>query len=265
MVGAGDLGDVVVHTEGRVTAAELARAHEKVAHVGKFASDRVLFAKVDLIAYKDPARERPAFAKAELDVGGHVVRARAAASTMFDAIDLLEARLRERLERRAHGEEARHLRHRDDGHAWHHGDEPEHRAQHFPRPVDEREIVRRKTFAPGKQAPRDAALDLEQLDHDFYLFRNIGTEEDNVLHRVDDGRYELLAPSTAHSPTEDDVRIQPSPIHPSEMMLEDAVELLDLGDLAFVFFLDPQTHDGSVLYRRYDGHYGLIEATRDTD
>jgi ribosome-associated translation inhibitor RaiA len=262
MVDASDVGEVVVHAEGRVSAAELARAHEKVAHVGKFASGRVLFAKVDLVAYNDPARERPSFAKAELDVGGHIVRARAAASNMFDAIDLLEARLRERLERRAHGQEARHLRHRDDDHAWHHGDAPEQRTQHFPRPVEEREIVRRKSFAAGKQTPRDAALDLEQLDHDFYLFRNIETDEDNVVHRIGDGRYELLAPSAATSPTADDTPIELSPVRPSEMTLDDAVELLDLGDLAFVFFLDPQTRDGSVLYRRYDGHYGLIDAAR---
>jgi hypothetical protein len=40
--------------------------------------------------------------------------------------------------------------------------------------------------------------------------------------------------------------------------LDTARELLDEGDLPFVFFVDPLTRRGRVLYRRYDGHYGLI-------
>ena len=83
----------------------------------------MLFARVDLTAHSDPAREHPAFAKAELDVNGQVVRAHVAAATMFEAVDLLEARLRERLERFAHHEEAKHLRFRGEReHEWKHGD-----------------------------------------------------------------------------------------------------------------------------------------------
>ena len=34
--------------------------------------------------------------------------------------------------------------------------------------------------------------------------------------------------------------------------------LLDEGDEPFVFFAEPDTSRGQVLYRRFDGHYGLI-------
>jgi hypothetical protein len=44
------------------------------------------------------------------------------------------------------------------------------------------------------------------------------------------------------------------------MTLEDAVELLDLSDDRFVFSRDAASGRGQVLYRRYDGHYGLITA-----
>ena len=37
-----------------------------------------------------------------------------------------------------------------------------------------------------------------------------------------------------------------------------AAALLDEGDAAFVFFAEPGTDGGQVLYRRFDGHYGLI-------
>jgi ribosome-associated translation inhibitor RaiA len=251
--------EVVVHTNGRVGDDERVYAQDKVAHVLKLASGPVLFAKVDLVAHADPAREQSAFAKADLDVNGQIVRAHAGATTMFEAVDRLEGRLRERVERYAHSQEAKHLRHRGDDHEWHHGDLAGPRLRYFPRPVEEREIVRHKTYAAGDSTPREATLELEQLDHDFFLFHNVATDEDNVLSRVAPGRYELLEPSPTSSSLESDSGIQPSSIRPSPMTAEDAVELLDLGDLPFVFFLDPDTGRGSVAYRRYDGHYGLIE------
>jgi hypothetical protein len=35
---------------------------------------------------------------------------------------------------------------------------------------------------------------------------------------------------------------------------------MDVGDEPFVFFRDPDTGRGRVLYRRLDGHYGLVTA-----
>lgn len=53
--------------------------------------------------------------QAELDINGRLVRAHVAAATMFSATDLVESRLRQRLERLAHHEEAKHLRRRGAG------------------------------------------------------------------------------------------------------------------------------------------------------
>jgi ribosome-associated translation inhibitor RaiA len=260
----GALAEVIVRAHGSVSTAAHAYAHDKIADLGKFASGPVLFAKVDLVAYTDPARQRPAFAKAELDVNGQMVRAHAAATTMFEAVDALESRLRERVERRAHRQEAKHLRHRDGPHEWHHGDPREQRPSSFPRPVEEREIVRRKTFAVEEMTPEEAVFDLEQLDHDFYLFRNLDTGQDNLLCRAADRGYELLEPSPP-SLSEPSLDIRPSTVRPTAMTVDAAVEVLDLGDLPFVFFLDPATGRGSLIYRRYDGHYGLIDAAADPD
>ena len=52
--------------------------------------------------------------------------------------------------------------------------------------------------------------------------------------------------------------IEHSATRPPTLSLEDATQLLDDGDLPFLFFVDPETGRGQVLYRRYDGHYGLI-------
>ncbi|MEX1008653.1 MAG: HPF/RaiA family ribosome-associated protein [Acidimicrobiia bacterium] len=257
----GDAGEVevMVQARGAVSATERAYAQDKVGTLRNLAPGPVLFARVDLTAHADSARERPCFAKAELDVNGQLVRAHAAAATMFEAIDLLERRLRERLERFAHHAEATHLRLRGAGeHEWRHGDEPVPRPSYFPRPPEERELVRHKTFAVGEMTPGEAVLDLELLDHDFYLFRNRETGEDNVIVRSEGHGYELLEPSATCSLAQTTAPIRHSTTRPATMGTEDAIELLDLGDLPLVFFVDADNRRGQVLYRRYDGHYGLI-------
>lgn len=254
----GTATEIVVQAHGDVSDAERAYAQTKMGHLWALGSGPVLFARVHLTAHADPARERPAFAKAEFDVNGQLVRAHVTAPTMFEAIDLLQSRLRERLERAAHHDEAKHLRYRGgDEHEWRHAEYSPARAPHFPRPVDEREIVRHKTFAVGEMTPDEAAADLELLDHDFYLFTNLETGEDNVLF-CSSSDYELIEPSPACSLEECAAAIRLSPIRPATMSTDDAVELLNLGDEPFVFFLDPAAQRGRVLYRRYDGHYGLI-------
>ena len=44
----------------------------------------------------------------------------------------------------------------------------------------------------------------------------------------------------------------------NHLPLADAEALLDEGDEPFVFFAIPGSNRGQVVYRRYDGHYGLI-------
>jgi hypothetical protein len=75
------LGEVVVHARGNVSPAEHVYAHDKIAHVAKLASGPLLHAKVHLVSHAGPARERPAFDKAELDANGQI----AAATTLFHA------------------------------------------------------------------------------------------------------------------------------------------------------------------------------------
>jgi ribosome-associated translation inhibitor RaiA len=254
-----DAGGVVVQARGRVSVAEREYAHEKIGHLRSLSPGPVLFARVELVQHSDPARERPAFAKAELDVNGRLVRGHVASATMLEAIDLLEARVRVQLERLAHRSESQHVRLRNNGdHEWKHGEWTASRPSYFPRPVEERELVRRKTFAIGEMNPDEAVWDLELLDHDFYLFTNSETLEDNVIARTEGGGYELLEPSGTSSLADTVAPVQHSATRPPTFGIEDATQLLDGGGLPFLFFVDPETGRGQILYRRYDGHYGLI-------
>lgn len=250
------LPEVAVHATGAVTGTERAYAVRKITHLLGVAPSPVLFAKIDLVAEPDPARERPAVVKAELDVNGRLVRAHVAAATMLAAVDLVEARLRQRLDRLGSTSSSKRLRHRDD-HSWHHGDLVEHRPAYHPRPVDEREIVRHKTFAVAPMSLDEAVLDLELLDHAFYLFEDVASGEDAVVARADGGGYELLR-YEPDGPIDAVAPVTASARHAPRLEIEDAEELLDLSDDRFVFFRDLDSGRGRVLYRRYDGHYGLI-------
>ena len=55
-------------------------------------------------------------------------------------------------------------------------------------------IVRTKRFAVKPMDPEEAALELELIGHDFYVFRNAENDEVNVIYRRRDGDYGLIEP-----------------------------------------------------------------------
>lgn len=234
------------------------RAREIVGRAARHAPRPVLHARVTLSMHHDQALERPAIAKVALDVGGHSVRAHVAAAHMTEALDLVAEQLRRSLEDL---EELERNRRREIGVAppgeWRHGSLPAARPDYFPRPPEEREVVRRKTFALSPLTPEEAVLEMRVLDYDFHLFVNADTGEENVVYRRQDGRLALavITPTTQPRALPIGVDTAPAPV----MLLDDAVELLNASGARFAFFADAQTRRGNLLYRRYDGHYGLIE------
>lgn len=58
-------------------------------------------------------------------------------------------------------------------------------------------VVRRKTFEMPAMSIEDAAVALDYIDHDFYVFRNAATNEVNVLYRRNSGGVGLIEPDEA--------------------------------------------------------------------
>ncbi|MDH7480492.1 MAG: ribosome-associated translation inhibitor RaiA [Armatimonadota bacterium] len=56
------------------------------------------------------------------------------------------------------------------------------------------EIVRTKKFALKPMLPEEAALQMELLNHDFFVFLNADTNAINVLYKRKDGHYGLIEP-----------------------------------------------------------------------
>jgi len=109
------------------------------------------------------------------------------------------------------------------------------------RPATGRGLLRSKLVALAVLPPAAAALTMTLRDYDFHLFADDDTGADTVVHRTGSGGYGLLSlPGDA-------------------LPLPKAVERLNAA-LAqpYLFFADPGTRRGRVLYRRYDGHLGLI-------
>ncbi|MEZ5144255.1 MAG: HPF/RaiA family ribosome-associated protein [Acidimicrobiales bacterium] len=258
--------DITITVHGNLPGGVVDYARDKVARLIDRVGQPVLYAEVELDQAPDPARERPAMVEVTLDVNGRPVRAHLAAGSMFEAIDLLEDRLASRLRRHEQrvGRAGRDL-HRTGEHAagqWRHGDLPDQRPEYFPLPYDERELVRTKSFALAPMTVDEAAFDLDQLGHDFYLFRELATDADAVVaYDEHDGALALQLPEGVGADPTDGAaaacrRLPPAPsLAPTE-----AIERLESSGERFVFFTDRATGRGSVVYHRYDGHWGLITA-----
>ncbi len=56
-------------------------------------------------------------------------------------------------------------------------------------------VVRVKHFAMKPMTVEDAVMEMELLDHDFFLFHNIDTSEYGVVYRRSDGDYGVIEPT----------------------------------------------------------------------
>ncbi len=251
---------VALVAKGDVGEDAKAKVRSEVARTLRRLDEPVLFARATLAVEPDPARARPAVAGVTLDVDGDLVRAEVAAPTLPEAIDRLGHRLVDRLEHRA--------RQREDLHRWaglaepgewRHGDLATERPPFYDRPVEERQLVRHKTFAIGELTPDEAAFDMDLLGYDFYLFTDLASGLDALLERTPEGSLRMvrLEPSDAGGePTAETIEVAEAPV--PVLTLGEAIERLDAGGEPHVFFASATTGRGNVLYRRYDGHYGLI-------
>lgn len=270
--------EVQVTTRGDIPVGSATYAVDKVRAVTRRVARPVLSARVRLTQAADPAVEHPAMAQATLDLDGHLLRGHTAAATMHEAVDQLEDRLCDRLDRLVPDWESTRgsMPHPAPG-QWRHASVPTRRPDHYPRPPAERRVVRHKAFTLDRTTVDEAAFDMELLDYDFYLFTDLDSGQDSVVYR---------SPTVAETPerpertaTEPEyrlaqlhpvpeqragegrataVRVSHSPLPAPSLTVPEAAERLDLSGLPFVFFENVETGRGNVLYHRYNGHYGLI-------
>jgi hypothetical protein len=98
-----------------------------------------------------------------------------------------------------------------------------------------------------------AADEMDLLDHDFYLFTDTESGSDSVVFRSREPGHDPIEPAAGADPVA--YELTASAVRLGEAL---ARERLDLSGERFVFYRDPVDDRGRVLYRRRDGHYGLI-------
>lgn len=259
--GVAPLADLEIVTSDGIPADARIEAERKIRSLSRYAHRPVLHARVRLTRSGDPALERPVIAQVNLDVDGRLVRAQVAAHSAHEAIDLVHDRMRNRLEHLARYQEARPAGTPDAGpHEWRHGQQPTHRPDYFPRTAPDRRVVRHKAFEPRTATPDEAAFDMDLADYDFHLFTDSESGRDAVLYRAGPTGYRIAyvggPPAAPAGPRAVPLTVSP---HPAAVLaLPEAIDQLNGTGRPFLFFTDPVAGRGRVLYRRYDGHYGLI-------
>lgn len=256
-----ELPDLVLQVHGPVWADAADYLRGKLAAVAEHAHQPILHIRVRLTEAGDPAVSRPAIAQANLDLNGRLLRAHVAAPTMREAIDLLHDRLVRRLDHLALNWES----HRGDEpmapaeHEWRHDALSSQRPVYFPRPPEQRKIVRHKSFTLAVERPDEAAFDMDTMDYDFHLFGDLDTGLDAVIYRGGPTGYRIARTEAGPAPAAPTaVPLTVSPQAAPRLSVAEAVERLNSTDWPFVFFVNPATERGNILYHRYDGHYGLI-------
>jgi ribosome-associated translation inhibitor RaiA len=250
----------IVIRRGDIDEDEIAYAEHRLAGLVSRIDEPVLMWRITLERQPDPALEKPFTVQVSVDIDGDLVRAQSAADHLTTAVDLARDRLADKMEqRRRRWTVGRGRSPESPPGQWRRGDLPAMRRPIYDRPVEDRRLVRHKTFVVDESTVDEAAFELDQLDHDFVLFCDLASGTDAVLYRQDDGAYRLsrLRPLDAPEPSATiDVTIDAGPA--PTLDVEQAIEWLNTTDRPFLFFADPHTERGRVVYRRHDGHYGLI-------
>ncbi|MEV7603695.1 sigma 54 modulation/S30EA ribosomal C-terminal domain-containing protein [Kitasatospora sp. NPDC089797] len=121
-----------------------------------------------------------------------------------------------------------------------------------------RRIVRRKDPSLVWCTPEAAARTMDAMDYDIHLFTDPATETDAVVYRVGPTGYRLARTMPAGPFGRRTAPITLSP-HGAPLLTErQAVERLERAELPFLFYAHPAGGRGRVLYRRFDGHLGLL-------
>ncbi len=153
-------------------------AQQKLSKLDKHVGDSARL-ELELAVERNPSISQNQIAEATIWTKGPVLRARETSSDMRASIDQLV----DKLERQARRYRDRRRR-------------GPSREQPPVETADERElaIVKTKQFTIAPMTPEDAALRLELVGHDFFVFQNAETGEVNVLYRRRDGGYGLIEP-----------------------------------------------------------------------
>lgn len=191
-------------------------------------------------------------AQANARAAGRPIRAQAAAATAGQAADDLTDRFCRRILQAAACWSAR---------AW-----PDTDDASVPSRVPPRErvvgpglLARLKLVPLARCTPEVAVAVMDLMDYPAHLFVDSDTGLDAVVYRAGPTGYRLarVLPVPPPAPNTIPLTVDPRPAPPLEP--EQAMSRLDETGLGHLFFTDPATGRGQLIYRRFDLRYALLK------
>lgn len=174
-----------------VTDALRSYVDEKLAKLGKHLNSASTM-EVELFCEKNPSIADNQVAEATIFTKGPVLRAKGASADMYASIDLVADKLSRQVKKYRSKLVSHDSRVR--------GSIPPEAVMQAPEPVEEEEeeagpqIVKLKSFDIKPMSAEEAALQLELIGHDFFVFRNSESNDTSVIYRRRDGNYGLIEP-----------------------------------------------------------------------
>ncbi|REK11857.1 MAG: HPF/RaiA family ribosome-associated protein [Actinobacteria bacterium] len=246
--------------DGPVPDAARDRARDMIQGLARKAPRPLLFARVKIKIDEDRPPNEDTIVQATVDVSGELIRAQVAAPTPGEALNTLGERMGRRVRRVAEKRRtARKRPPRTPEGEWRKGDLPSSRPGYIELPRDQREVIRQKTYAPEKASLEDALFDLDVLDYRFLLFTDELDGEDSVVYESDEGVMLRRLSGGERPDLPESLPIEMNTAPAPEWTVSEARADLDASNETFLFFRDASTGRGAAMYRRYDGHYGVIE------
>jgi putative sigma-54 modulation protein len=155
-------------------------AEDKLAKLERF-SDQIVDARVVMSYAGNEHSSEPAKVEVQINVPHGIVRAEESGLDTYAATDLVVDKLERQLKRY----KGRELAKRNEA-----PPEPEVEEEVYRAP----EIARIKKHVLRPMTPEDSAMQMEDLGHNFFVFRDAQTENINVLYLRHDGDYGLIIP-----------------------------------------------------------------------
>ncbi|UQU61771.1 sigma 54 modulation/S30EA ribosomal C-terminal domain-containing protein [Couchioplanes caeruleus] len=250
--------DADILVRGPVTTQDIAYVGHAVAGA-RLAGTGAGHLRVKLAEYRGGDREPVAVVQINVELAGRMVRAQAYAGPVEAAIDAAVAALVPRIDRLA-----RRLAHAEAGPPSFTGEPWDLRQARTLPPVvridgKARRLARHKACPPAAQTIGAAALTMDLRDYDFHLFVDEAGGQDAVLTRAGAAGYRVAAdrPDLLGS-APDGVPVADAPSRLPGLTLPEAVLALDASAAAFLAFTGVGSDRAAVLYRRFDGHLGLL-------
>jgi putative sigma-54 modulation protein len=141
--------------------------------------------ELELRVERNPSIPQNQIAEATVWTKGPTLRAREASTDMKASIDQLTDKLRRQIEHYRAKRSRRHVR----GNGF-----PPGGSMSIPDDETNPRIVKTKQFTVKPMSPEEAALQLELVGHDFFVFRSDDSGDVNVIYRRRDGGYGLIEP-----------------------------------------------------------------------